>query len=130
MTSKLCVDTARMHVSGMSNGGMFIWTRVMERLAATFASAGTGQPLYPWWRVCIKTTSPVCSAPLRGFNPMPDTPISIIDFHGLLDSTIPPSPEAPDNLGPGPDMTTETWDGYYYHIKLDHLAKVSHDLLC
>ena len=43
VTSKLCVDTARMHVSGMSNGGMFIWTRVMERLAATFASAGTGQ---------------------------------------------------------------------------------------
>ena len=42
VTSKLCVDTARMHVSGMSNGGMFIWTRVMERLAATFASAGTG----------------------------------------------------------------------------------------
>ena len=85
--------------------------------------------LYPQysWRVCIKTTSPVCSAPLRGFNPMPDTPISIIDFHGLLDSTIPPSPEAPDNLGPGPDMTTETWDGYYYHIKLDHLAKVSQE---
>ena len=43
VTSKLCVDTARMHVSGMSNGGMFIWTRVMEKMAATFASAGTGQ---------------------------------------------------------------------------------------
>ena len=48
VTSKLCVDTARMHVSGMSNGGMFIWTRVMERLAATFASAGTGQLSYSW----------------------------------------------------------------------------------
>ena len=49
VTSKLCVDTARMHVSGMSNGGMFIWTRVMEKMAATFASAGTGQ-LWFWCR--------------------------------------------------------------------------------
>ena len=69
---------------GMSNGGMFIWTRVMERLAGSVASAGT-----------------VCSAPLRGYDPAPDSPISIIDFHGRLDSTIPMSPEGPDNLGPG-----------------------------
>ena len=25
--AKLCVDTDQIHVSGMSNGGMFIWTR-------------------------------------------------------------------------------------------------------
>ena len=72
---------------GMSNGGMFIWTRVMERLAGSVASAGT-----------------VCSAPLRGFDPAPDSPISIIDFHGRLDSTIPMSPEGPDNLGPGKEL--------------------------
>ena len=72
----------------------------------------------------------MCSAPLRGFNPMPDTPISIIDFHGLLDSTIPPSPEAPDNLGPGPDMTTEARDGHYYTIKRDHLVQVIQLLGC
>ena len=40
MTSLLCVDTEMMHVTGMSNGGMFIWTRIMERLAGTLASAG------------------------------------------------------------------------------------------
>ena len=40
MTSLLCVDTERIHVTGMSNGGMFIWTRIMERLAGTLASAG------------------------------------------------------------------------------------------
>ena len=33
---------------GASNGGMFIWSRVMERLAGSLASVG-----------------PVCSAPLR-----------------------------------------------------------------
>ena len=61
---------------------------------------------------------------------MPDSPISIIDFHGLLDSTIPISPDGPDNYGPGPDMTTETWDGYYYHIKMDHLLKVTSAMNC
>ena len=43
-----CVDTDHVHMSGASNGGMFIWSRVMERLAGTLASVG-----------------PVCSAPLR-----------------------------------------------------------------
>jgi len=113
ITSKLCVDTDQMHVSGMSNGGMFIWTRIMERLAATVASAGT-----------------VCSSPLRGYNPMPDSPVSIIDFHGLQDNVIPYSPESPGNLGEGPDMTTETNDGYYYHIKPDHLIKVLSSMNC
>jgi len=113
ITAKLCIDTDQIHVSGMSNGGMFIWTRIMERLAATVASAGT-----------------VCSSPLRGYNPMPDSPVNIIDFHGLQDNVIPYSPESPGNLGEGPDMTTETNDGYYYHIKPDHLTKVLSSMNC
>ena len=55
---------------------------------------------------------------------MPDSPMSIIDFHGLLDDVIPASPNSPENLGPGPDNTTKNIDGYYYHIKLDHLIQV------
>ena len=46
--ARFCVDTDHVHVSGMSNGGMFIWSRVLERLSASIASVG-----------------PVCSAPLR-----------------------------------------------------------------
>ena len=56
--ARFCVDTERVHVTGMSNGGMFIWTRVLARLAGSVAAAGT-----------------VCSAPTRGFNIMPDSPI-------------------------------------------------------
>ena len=37
---------------------------------------------------------------------------------------VPYSPEAPGNLGPGPDMTTEARDGHYYTIKRDHLVQV------
>ena len=37
---RYCVDTEQIHVTGMSNGGMFIWSRIMDRLAETVASAG------------------------------------------------------------------------------------------
>ena len=72
----------------------------------------------------------MCSAPLRGFNPMPPAPVNIIDFHGTIDTVIPMSPDVPGVVGPGPDMTTETNDGYYYHIKLDHLTKVLTSMNC
>ena len=58
------------------------------------------------------------------------TLFSIIDFHGLLDDVVPYSPEAPNNLGPGPDMTTEARDGHYYTIKRDHLVQVIQLLGC
>ena len=44
----------------------------------------------------------------------------------LQDNVIPYSPESPDNLGEGPDMTTLANEGYYYHIKPDHLNKVKY----
>ena len=37
---RYCVNTEQIHVTGMSNGGMFIWSRIMDRLAETVASAG------------------------------------------------------------------------------------------
>merc|ERR550539_1362859 len=108
-----CVDTNQLHMSGASNGGMFIWTRAMERLSASLASVG-----------------PVCSSPLRGYNPMPDSPVNIIDFHGLNDRTIPFSPDGPDNLGAGPDDTVIASDGWYYHIKMIHLNNVLRSMNC
>ena len=86
--------------------GMFIWTRALARLSASLASV-----------------APVCSAPLRGYNVMPDSPVNIIDFHGLNDRRIPFSPEGPGNLGEGPDDTTIANDGYYYHRKMFHIRK-------
>ena len=61
---------------------------------------------------------------------MPDTPVNIIDFHGLNDRTIPFSPAGPDNLGAGPDDTTIASDGYYYHIKMVHLTAVLGHMHC
>ena len=61
---------------------------------------------------------------------MPDTPVSIIDFHGLNDHTIPFSPELPTNLGAGPDNTVISNDGWYYHVKMDHIARITEHMNC
>ena len=61
---------------------------------------------------------------------MPDSPVNIIDLHGLNDRTIPFSPSGPDNLGLGPDNTTIASDGYYYHIKMVHLREVIAHMNC
>ena len=113
ITSIFCVDLNSIHMSGMSNGGMFMYSRVLESLSAAVASVG-----------------PVSGSPLRGFNPMPDTPVNIIDFHGLHDEVIPYSPEQANNLGAGPDGTTEANDGWYYLIKLDHLKAIMASMNC
>ena len=95
VASKFCVDLNSIHMTGLSNGGMYMYTRVIESLSSTAASIG-----------------PVSGSPLRGFNPMPSSPINIIDFHGLHDTVIPYSPDQPGNLGAGPDGTTEAEDGW------------------
>ena len=61
---------------------------------------------------------------------MPDSPINIIDMHGLNDRTIPFSPDRPGNLGAGPDDTVIASDGWYYHIKMIHLNNVLRSMNC
>ena len=102
--STYCVDTNHIHMSGISNGGMFVYSRALPRLAASLGGVGG-----------------VASSPLRGFNFMPDQPVSIIDFHGLDDTVIPYDTNQPGNLGPGPDGTVMNTDGYYYTVKMSYL---------
>ena len=113
VTSKFCVDLDSIHMSGNSNGGMFIYTRATEYFSENLASVG-----------------PVCSAPLRGFNTMPVSPLNIIDIHGLNDRTIPYSLDGPNNLGPGPDGTIISPGGWYYHDKMDHLHNIMATMHC
>jgi len=113
ITSTFCVDLNHIHMSGASNGGMFIYTRALPALSSSLASVG-----------------PVCSSPLRGFNFLPDSPVNIISFHGLNDRTIPYSVDGPHNLGPGPDGTVIAEDGWYYHIESEHLAAIREKMNC
>merc|ERR1712037_92453 len=46
---------------------------------------------------------------------VPSRPLSVIDFHGLGDRTIPYS--LPTSEGSGPDDTIISFDGYFYYDK-------------
>jgi len=113
VTSSLCVDLDQIHMSGASNGGMFIYTRALPAMAASLASV-----------------APVCSSPMRGFNYLPSSPVNIISMHGLHDRTIPYSVAGPGNLGPGPDGTVTAKDGWYYHIETEHLLAIREWMGC
>ena len=108
-----CVDLAHLHMSGISNGGMFVYSRALHSLPASLASVGG-----------------VASAPLRGFDFMPDSPVSIIDIHGLDDTVIPYDIDQPGNLGPGPDGTIINKDGYYYTVKMTYLTDLLTTMEC
>ena len=47
MTGLFCVDTDSVHVSGISNGGMFIYSKAVGELAGSLASIApvAGAPL-------------------------------------------------------------------------------------
>ena len=61
ISSRFCVDMDSVHMSGASNGGMFLWTRALSRMSGS-----------------VGTLAPVCSSPLRGYNSMPENPVNII----------------------------------------------------
>ena len=100
-----CVDLSHVHMSGISNGGMFVYTRALHSLSARLAAVGG-----------------VAASPLRGFDFMPASPVSVLDIHGLDDTVIPYDTDQPGNLGPGPDNTVINTDGYYYTVKMSYLT--------
>ena len=81
------------------------------------------------------SVAPVGASPLLGFADVPSWPVSIIDFHGTRDATIPYQVSwdwstlgdhvlTPDWLrqlataeAEGPHGSLVSWDGYYYHDK-------------
>ena len=111
--SSYCVDMDSLHFSGWSNGAMFIYSRALASLSASLASV-----------------APVAGSPLRGFDPLPDSPVNIIDFHGYIDDTVPYSAEAPGNLGAGPDNTVTSNGGYYFVEKPTHLTNLVTGMNC
>ena len=80
----------------------------------------------------LASVAPVAGSPFRGFNPRPDSPVNIIDFHGYLDETVPYSVEAPGNLGKGPDGTviSAAPAGFYIVEKLAHMKDLVSSMNC
>ena len=76
ITEKFCIDLDSMHLSGISNGGIFSY------YLASFATDALG----------FATIAPMASSALLGFGSPPkgvEIPISIIDMQGFQDELIP-----------------------------------------
>ena len=101
IASQYCIDLDHIHLSGISNGGMFAY------YVASQATNALG----------LATINPVAASSLVGYGDPPEgkIPISIIDVHGLDDDTIPYNFDA--SYGFGPDDSLISWDGYYYDDK-------------
>jgi len=95
--SHYCIDVNSVHMSGSSNGGMFVYANT-DKLNDIIASFG-----------------PVVADPVVGYPKSPplDPPVSIIDFAGLLDETIPYDLDSPGTHGEGPHSTViSSWYSY------------------
>jgi polyhydroxybutyrate depolymerase len=90
----LCVDTARVYATGMSNGGMFV-----QRLGCAMPDR-------------FAAIAPVSGTLARGFNcaPGPSKPLSILNIYGSRD----------DYVSQRGDVSS---DGYYYTSAEDVMSK-------
>lgn len=87
LEEELCVDPARVFVTGHSNGGQFAWAvaaRLANRIAATVPSAGTPHAAF-------------------GEGPV-SRPVSVMDVHGKFDTICPAN------------WTDPSTDGWYYEM--------------
>ena len=108
LEATLCIDTRRIHLTGMSNGAIMNYE----------ATTGRGHPSLGRR---IASVAPAAGAPLMGFNFPPHAPISLMDIRGELDNTVPanisngwPAPWLPGQVEPGPNNSTLSGDGFFY----------------
>ena len=99
-----CINLDHMHMSGLSNGGMFSY------FVANHAKDALG----------LATINPVAASPHVGFgNPPNDFPkkFSILDIHGEMDYTIPYNLSSPYCVAPSPTGGVVSYDGFYFEQK-------------
>ena len=108
-----CLDDKSIHVTGISNGGQFSYY-VASRLNDIIASI-----------------APNAASPMIGFGDVPlSPPISVIDFHGVLDTVIPYDVNSVGSYGSGPHDSVISFDYYYYEQKPDTFSKWANTMSC
>ena len=106
VASLYCIDLDSVHLTGASNGGMYsyfagwyIITYYQTKSSIIICAYAKGKYfakmevycilLAPFLNSMIASIAPVCGTPFLGFDLIPETPMSLIDFHGIADDTIP-----------------------------------------
>ena len=135
IVSEYCIDMDSIHQTGRSNGGMLSY-----HLAAhidRFPSPSLSFPYRcsffvifepPIFNRRFASIGPVAGSPFLGYAQVPDRALSIIDFHGTADQTIPYS--LPTSEGSGPDGTVISFDGYFYYDKPRVISSWAEGLDC
>ena len=120
--SEYCIDLDSIHQTGRSNGGMFSYhiAAHMERfldIVDLIIYPSSDQVIFNLLSLNSRFASigPVAGSPFLGYAEVPDQPLSIIDFHGTADQTIPYWRNTSEGLGP--DDTVISFDGYFYYDK-------------
>ncbi len=112
MSKTYCLDEDSVHLTGISNGGIFSYYAA-SRLNGAVASI-----------------APVAGSPLLGFGEVPTSPVSLIDFHGLEDTFAQYDLSSPGGHGEGPESTVITGFYLYYEQKPLTVAKWVDELGC
>ena len=106
VSTNYCLNMKSIHMSGNSNGAMFTY----------FAASQLSD--------VVASMAPNIGSPLIGFGDVPLNPtISLIDFHGLNDDTIPYDINSRHSRGNGPNGSVISWDYYFYEQKPNTIAK-------
>ena len=81
-----CVDLRSVHMSGISNGGMFSYFFASRYVTTMDCPLTNHSRQYASFRSDrLATIGPVAASPLLGFGKPPIGNISVIDFHGIND---------------------------------------------
>lgn len=100
LSDQYCVDMDHVHMTGLSNGGMFAWH------AASVAP-----------QLGLASINPVAASPFLGFGLPPAVgKVSVMDFHGLADAVIPENVDMAFSEGPHGSLVS-LWNGFYHSDK-------------
>ena len=94
LESQLCIDTQRVHVTGISAGGLMVY-----QLAVSLSRR-------------LASVVPVAGGSLNGFNVPPAYPLALMDIHGSSDTYVPANQTY--QYGAGPNGSIVSNDGMYY----------------
>lgn len=116
VAEEYCIDLDHVHLSGISNGGMFAY------FVASMATDALG----------LASINPVVGSSLVGYGTPPDVEInfSIVDLHATDDDVIPHDVSSDYSYGTGPHDSVISWDGYYYDQKKNLLASWAEQMEC
>jgi poly(3-hydroxybutyrate) depolymerase len=104
LETELCIDTAKVFLTGMSNGAMMVYE------LATHSAAVANR---------FAAIAPVAGSPLLGYGKVPPSWMPIMEIHGSTDNIIPANVSGSyrgERCPRNPTACSVSSDGFYYEV--------------